>query len=177
MFGWAVCLAAPPASARVFLNVDEALALAFPECTIERKTIYLSDAQLMRARELARVPVESALLTRYEAHCKGQPGGVAYFDAHRVRTEPETLLIVVDPAGKVRRVEILSFDEPADYIPRPPWYAQFQGLELSDELALRRGIRGVAGASLTARATTEAVRRVLALHRVLAEPPAKAGAE
>ncbi|MDH3816392.1 MAG: hypothetical protein OEV48_17995 [Acidobacteriota bacterium] len=40
---------------------------------------------------------------------------------------------------------------------------------MDDELALKRDIRPVTGATLTARATTEAVRRVLAIHAVAAQ--------
>jgi hypothetical protein len=75
----------------------------------------------------------------------------------------------------VRRIEVLAFREPEDYLPRAAWYGQFLDRELGDGLALKRDIRGVAGATLTARATTDAVRRVLALHRVIAA--ASAGAD
>jgi len=67
----------------------------------------------------------------------------------------------------VSRIEVLSFQEPEDYLPLPQWYAQFPGRPLEDELSLKRGIRPVAGATLTTNATLDAVRRVLALHRVL----------
>ena len=43
------------------------------------------------------------------------------------------------------------------------------GKKLGDELAVGRDVRGVAGATLSASATAGAARRVLALHRVLAE--------
>ena len=76
-------------------------------------------------------------------------------------------MVLVDPAGAVARVEVLSFQEPEDYLPLPQWYAQFPGRPLDAELSLKRGIRPVAGATLTTNATTDAVRRVLALHRVL----------
>ena len=103
------------------------------------------------------------------ARCAGEAGGTAYFDAHRVRTLPETLMVAVDPEGRVRRLEILSFAEPPEYIPREAWYGQFTGQPLSQDLALKRRIRATTGATLTARATTDAVRRVLAIHRVLSE--------
>ncbi|MEL7061524.1 MAG: FMN-binding protein, partial [Acidobacteriota bacterium] len=57
--------------------------------------------------------------------------------------------------------------EPAEYIPPALWYAQFDGRSLDEALQVERGIRGVTGATLTARATTEAVRRALAIHAVL----------
>lgn len=172
-FSCALCalltvLAAPaPASARVFLTVDEALELAFPGCRVERTTVYLTEEQLARARKLADGEVKSALVHPYVARCEGGEGGVAYFDSHRVRTLPETLMVVVGPEDEVARVEVLAFKEPPDYIPRDAWYDQFTGRELSPELELKRGIRGVTGATLTARATTDAVRRVLAVHRVV----------
>jgi len=157
----------PPAAAKVFLTTDEALGLAFPHCRIDRRTVYLTEEQLGRARQLAAVEIPGAVVHPYVAACDGKYAGVAYFDTHRVRTLPETLMIVVDPADRVRRVEILSFQEPEDYIPRGPWYEQFQDEPLSEELQLDRRIRGVTGATLTARATSGAVRRVLALHQVI----------
>jgi hypothetical protein len=78
-------------------------------------------------------------------------------------------MVVVDPGGRVRRIEVLSFREPQDYLPREGWYGQFEGRALDGELNMKKGIRGITGATLTARATTEAARRVLALHRVLRE--------
>ena len=158
-----------PAAAKVFLTVDEALKLAFPGAQVERRTAYLKDAEVKRARDLAGVEVPSALLTYYAATKEGKPAGTAYFDRHRVRTLPETVMVVVDPHGKVARVEVLEFNEPEQYMPRGAWYGQFGGRGLDAELDLARGIRPVAGATLTARATTAAVRRVLALHQVLAE--------
>ena len=169
----ALVLAAwPPASpAKVFLTVEEALELAFPGCEIERRTVFLTEEQLERARKLAGVEIESALAYPYDATCGGEASGTAYLDKHRVRTMPEVLMVAVDAEGRVRRIEILDFSEPEDYIPRKVWYEQFDAHALAPELDLKREIRGVTGATLTARATTEAVRRVLALHQVLQEEP------
>ena len=63
---------------------------------------------------------------------------------------------------------MLSFDEPPDYLPRVEWYAQFGGRRLAPETELGRGIRPVTGATLTARVTTDAARRALAVHALLA---------
>jgi hypothetical protein len=111
--------------------------------------------------------VPSALVNYYAASRGGQPAGTAWFDTHRVRTLPETLMIVVDPQGRVGRIEVLSFREPQDYLPRGAWYEQFRGKALDANLQIKRDIRPVTGATLTARATTDAVRRVLALHQIL----------
>jgi len=160
-------VAAAPAAAKVFLSVDEALKLAFPACQVERRTAYLTPAQIRRVKDLAGGEAPSALVSYHAATRDGQPVGTAWFDTHKVRTLPETLMIVVDAQGKVARIEVISFREPAEYMPRGPWYAQFLGRRLDADLQLKAGIRPVTGATLTARATTDAVRRVLALHQVI----------
>lgn len=169
-FGLAISvllLVSAPAEAKVFLTQDEALALAFPGCAIAKQTHYLTAAEQSAAAKLAGDAVETGLVHAYEATCAGKPAGTAYFDAHKVRTLPETLMIVVDADAKLRRIEVLAFNEPEDYLARGAWYKQFYGKALGPELELKKDIRSIAGASLTARATTRAVRRVLALHHVV----------
>ena len=160
-------LAAAAAGAKVFLTQEEALKLAFPGAAVERKSLFLTAAEQQEAAALSGGPAPSALIVAYAASRDGRPAGTAYFDTHVVRTLAETLMIVVDPSGAIARVEVLSFAEPEEYLPREHWYAQFPGKALDDELSVKRGIRPVSGATLTARATTEAARRVLAIHRVL----------
>lgn len=164
--------AAGPAAGKVFMTADEALALAYPDCEVERETVFLTEEQLAEARRLSGEEIRSSILHPYRAVCpagKGRTvvGGTAYFDVHRVRTLEETLMIALDASGAVQRIEVLSFREPEDYLPREVFYEQYEGKTLNPDLQLKRDIRNVTGATLTARATTEATRRVLALHRVI----------
>lgn len=162
-----LCCCAASAPAKVLLSLEEALSLAFPGASIERATTYLTGAQVAEAEAASGQTPGSALVVRYLATRDGRRLGTAYLDTHRVRTLPETVLVVVTPAGAVARVEVLSFAEPEEYMPREGWYRLFDGRALDEELAVKRGIRPVTGATLTVAATTAAVRRVLALHRVI----------
>lgn len=164
-----VAATAPSPALGQALTQDEALALAFGSAEVERRTAYLDEGQLEAARELAggRVRIDQGILPYYVATDGGSPVGVAYFDAHRVRTLQEVLMIVVDPRGRVVRVETVSFREPQEYEAPEGWLAQFPGRELDDELSLRGAIAPITGATLTANAVTRAVRRVLALHQVI----------
>jgi Na+-translocating ferredoxin:NAD+ oxidoreductase RnfG subunit len=163
------------AAAAVLRTQDEALHDAFPSAVVERETRFLDDAQAKRIEEEG-VKLGSRVVIRYVGARAGERVGVAYFDTHVVRTLAETILVLVDPQGTVARIEILSFEEPPDYLPREKWLDQFDGAVLSDELSLKRGIRAIAGATLSSRAVTDAVRRVLAIDRELRaaapEPPA-----
>jgi hypothetical protein len=159
-----------PAHGAVLLSQEEALSLAFPGASVERRTAYLESGQIDEIQRLAGPGVEPAraMVPYYLATLEGEPVGVAYFDTRRVRTEAATVMYVVDPAGRLARVEVIAFHEPRDYLPRPAWLQQFTGRTLDKDLALQRGIRGMTGASLTARTLTSGARRILALHAVIA---------
>src|SRR5213075_852006 len=153
-----ICLFALAASARVLMTQQQALASAFPPgVKVTRQTIFLTTDQAKAAG------VETQLVIRYA----GSNGSFAYFDTHRVRTEPETVMVVVNAEGKIDRVDILSFDEPTDYFPKRRWLDQFLGRKLDDDLSLNRAIRPMSGASLTGRAIVNASRKILAIHNVI----------
>jgi len=172
----AAALAGPAlAGGKTFLTKEEALALAFEDCKVERTVEVLDSQARKRIEKLSGSVQERGIAYAYTASKEGKCVGTAYFDVHRVRTMRQVLMVVVDPAGKVRRVELLAFAEPAQFIPSSRWYGQFVGKALDETLSLKRDIKGVTGATLTARATTQAVRRVLAIHAVLnPAPPEKA---
>ncbi|MFQ5745704.1 MAG: FMN-binding protein [Gemmatimonadota bacterium] len=158
-------------AAQVFLTQDEALRLAFPEpATIERRTAFLDEDQLARARDLAGpgVAIERRVVTYYVGRTPtGETLGSAFFDVHRVRTVPEVLMIVAAPDGRLARIEILKFGEPRKYAPPAGWLGQFVGLGPGPELSLKGRIVNMTGASLTSRAVTRAARRTMALYSVI----------
>ena len=172
----AVAAFASPAVGQI--TQEQALDLAFgPAAEVERRTAYLDDAQLEEAQRLAGPlsEVDQGIVTYYVGMQAGRPAGVAYFDAHRVRTLQEVLMVVVDLDGTVVRVETVSFREPPEYEAPEGWLEQFVGRELGPGLSTRGDIAPMTGATLTANAVTRAVRRVLALHQVVepfgSDPP------
>ncbi len=167
-------------AAQEALSQREALRMAFPEpAEIERRTAYLAEEELERARELAApgVEIDEALVTFYVGSVADSTLGVAYFDAHVVRTLREVLMVVVEPDGRIGRIEVLSFQEPREYRPPEGWLDEFGGLTLSERLSTKGDVVNVTGATLTSRAVTRAARRVLALHRIVdplgGDPPSE----
>lgn len=144
------------------MTQQQALASAFPGGQATRQVHYLTPEQLKAARKESGLEFSDRMIVRYAG-----PNGFAYFDTHRVRTLPETVMVLVTPDGRIERVEILSFDEPPDYLPKERWMEQFEGRKLDEDLSMKRKIRPLSGASLSARAITNASRKVLALHKVI----------
>ncbi len=173
----ALALTAPcaqPAFAAELMSVDEALRGAFGERSVAlRKTGFLNATEVSAVTELAGEPPQSKIVTWYEVRDEeGMLVGRAWLDTHLVRTLQETLLVSVDSGGSIARIDVLAFREPREYLPSERWLEQFEERGLDDELRLRRGIRTLAGATLSSRSITAAARRVLALDRVVgrAEP-------
>ena len=165
--------AVQPAGNKTFLTHQEALALAFPKCEVKRTTAFLTKTQVDAIAKAAQTTFTSTVVYPYVATKKGKLVGTAYFDTHRVRTLKETVMIVVDPKGQVSRVELLAFGEPKQYIPSKKWYTQIVGQKLSSKLKLNQNVRNMTGATMTARASVNCARRMLALHAELSKPKPK----
>jgi len=157
--------AAVPAD--VLMTEKAALARAFPDRAVERRTLYLTPEQVSAVQKAARSKLPSPIVTVFEARGDGGVLGRAVLDTHVVRTMPETALTAVDPDGRLRMVLILQFGEPPDYLPREGWLKTLPATGLGDELWPGRGVRRVTGATLTVQALTEAVRRSLAIDAVV----------
>jgi hypothetical protein len=157
----------PRASAEVLLTENAALARAFPGQAVERRTLYLKPEQVTAVEKAARSKLPSAVVTVFVACTGKNVTGRAVLDTHIVRTMPESLLTVIEPDGRLRMALVLQFGEPPDYLPREGWLKTFEGKSLGDDLWPGRGVRRVTGSTLTVQALTEAVRRSLAIERIV----------
>ena len=164
------------AGARVLLTREAALAQAFGAgARIETRTVYLIPEQVARVEQAAGAKLASPRVVAYRATVGDSLAGTAYLDTHPVRSQMETIMIVVSPLGRAKAVEVLAFNEPLDYLPPARWLERFDGKALSKDLKPGLAVPSLSGATLTARAVSAAVRRTLALHAVVfAEPAAPA---
>ena len=155
--------------AEVFYARDEALALAFPDDTaVESKTAFLTAAQVAAVKERAGLESDSPLFHYYVGRREGAVVGYAVIETHVVRTLPETLLIVLTPDGVVERVTLLAFYEPREYMPSTRWLAQFNGRKGRDGgWRVGHDVHGITGATLTANAASQAMRKILVLYELV----------
>jgi len=166
----------PMAGATVFHTQKEALALAFPDADrIEEQTFVLTPEQAAAIESVARAKLDTRLVSIYSGWREGALLGHAHIDVHTVRTKPEGLMVVLSADGRVTQVRILACYEPLDYLPSQRWYDNLVGKALDDGLRLGRDVDAVSGATLSARAATEGVRRMLAYYEVLLSSPSRDG--
>jgi FMN-binding domain len=157
--------------ARVFYSMDQALQLAFPDAsTIEKETLFLSEPEAHQVESLARARLESRMIPVHIGRHGQETLGYAMIDIHIVRTQPEAVLIVLDPGGKVASTILLAFAESFDYLPPGRWLRQFDRKTLTPDLALGQQIVAITGATLSTSGVTDSVRRALAVYQVKLAP-------
>lgn len=138
--------------------------LAFGEgAQIENLSLFPDDQQMATIQKDAKVKLDSGMFTFYVGKQKDKILGYAAIETITVRTKPETLMIVLNPAGDLRNVYTLAFHEPPEYQPPERWFEQLNGKPLA-ELDFSKGIQGVSGATLSTRAAVNSVRKVIALY-------------
>lgn len=145
----------------------EALELAYPGSVVTRDRVILEPEQMSAVAAIARVGMHGRIFPRYIARDGDDVVGRAYIDTHTAKTERQSLLISLDTEGRIKRVDVTVFFEPAQYMAPSDFLRQFDDQVLHDSLRIRAGIRPIAGSSFTGRAISDAVRRVLALDQVL----------
>lgn len=141
---------------------DAAFKMYFADAAIERKTIFLTDEQVKVIQGDSKVKVESKLIPYYVARRHGTILGYAIIETRIMRTMPASFMIVFKPDRIIRAVELLAFAEPDDYKPSERWLAQFKDRATTSGLWFKRDIQNISGATISAQAISDAVRRLAA---------------
>lgn len=150
----------------VYYSKEEAFALAFGDgATVEPVPVFLNEDQVAEIERLAKVKVDSQLFNFHVGKRGDKVLGYAAIESHVVRTQPETLLVVLSPQGELTRLEVLAFHEPPEYQPSARWMERLYRRAIPD-LFLNQGIDGIAGATLSSRASLDGARKVMAIYRL-----------
>ncbi len=158
-------LGMPHAQAVVYLNPEQAMELAFPDANeVQTHTVTLDPELKARIQERAKNRV---LFSKIEIHTgirKGEPMGYAMIHNVKGKVRPITFMLVIEPDGKVQRVEILAYREShGGEIRHPSFLKQFVGKNVSDPIRNKRDIRNISGATISCRAIADGVRTLVAL--------------
>jgi len=154
------------AGATVYYSKEEAFELAFGAgAEIEPLAVFMTDEQTAQIEKTALVKLDSQLHTFHVGKRGGQILGYAAIESHTVRTQAETILIVLSPTGELARVEMLAFHEPPEYQPPARWFERLYKRPLG-ELRLNQGADGIAGATLSSRASLDGIRKVMAIYQI-----------
>jgi Na+-translocating ferredoxin:NAD+ oxidoreductase RnfG subunit len=153
--------------ATIFYSKNEAMELAFGKgAQIELLSLFPDENQVAKIQQDAKVKLDSGLFTFYVGKDQGKVLGYAAIETSTVRTQPETLMIVLTPEGELRNVYILAFHEPPEYQPPDRWFEQLYKRPLA-EMDFNKGVDGISGATLSTRSALGSIRKVMAIYQIM----------
>lgn len=148
---------------------ENALKAAFPEADFfKKKVAVMTREQHKKIRQLPNSKNASRIFKYTIVAKQGRFLGYAIVDTALGKSVPITFMIALSPNLTVRKVQILAHPKsPGRAILQKGFLSQFKGKGVTDKVRVGRDIDAVTGATISSRATTDVVRRVLARFSIL----------
>ncbi len=157
-----------PEHVKIYLDLAEALEKVFPKADKIWSEEWRPTQTEKQGLEFAlgwRLPAE--LFVFHRASKNGKDLGYAMVDEQRGRFKPITFMVQVSPQGKVGRIEVMIYRESrGDGVQRQRFLKQFRNKTADDPIRMNRDITVLSGATMSSRALTAGVKKVLTLVQV-----------
>ncbi len=135
------------------------------EVSIGQKQIHLTASEKKALEKEAKTKIDSSNIRFYVIQKGKNIEGYGVLLIQRIRTKKAVILYLIDKEIKLKNIEILAFHEPSEYKPYPKWKEAFVGKGIEDKLKTGYAIPNISGATLSARAITNASRIALSIVR------------
>ncbi|CAA6814489.1 MAG: Unknown protein [uncultured Sulfurovum sp.] len=147
------------------ISIDDLIKTNYIEenINIEKKSLIFTKDEAKSIQEAARSKVHSKIVRYYKISNNQEVLGHAILLKQRIRTKNAAILYIVDVNNTMLGLEIVSFKEPSEYKPNDEWKKIFIGKTSEDTLIAGKDIATISGATLSARAISDAARLALAI--------------
>ncbi len=156
------------AGMRNYASAREVLTRSFPGAAFDKRVVRFSGDERKKIEDIIKKRFYKRQMVFYIAAKDGVTQGYGVIGSERGKMRQITFMVLLDKDGVVKDLDILAFRESQGYeIENPRWRGQFRGKSVRSRLRLRRDIRNISGATLSARAVTKGVKNVLAAFEVV----------
>jgi len=145
------------------ISIEEILKENYSEnnLTIKKKSLILTKADALEIQKEAKAKLSSKIVRYYELKKDEVVQGHAILLQQRIRTKKAAILYMVDANKTMKSIEIVAFHEPSEYKPNDEWKKVFEGKTKEDTLKAGKDIATISGATMSARAISDAARLAL----------------
>lgn len=149
----------------IFLTVDQAVALMFPESddvTREIRDLGPEEKTVIQNRIGWKFPETS--FDVFTGKTKGNVDGYAILQNTIGKHKHMTYMVGVTPEGQVFNVELLVYRESrGSEVGRKRFNYQYEGKDLSDPIRINRDVINISGATMSVRSMSAGIKRALVL--------------
>jgi len=156
---------APQLSAKVLISPVEAMKQNYGASTdIEKKNILVSKAQASIIEKNASTKIKSKIFRVFKATKDSKLLGYGILINKKVRSKNGVVIYFISKDSVLKGIEIVAFNEPAEYIPSKTWNKQFENISTDKMLRVGKEIPTITGATLSARSITDGSRVAFAFY-------------
>jgi FMN-binding domain len=158
----AAVMTCAPAQAIVYMSVEQAQQLMFPNQSLTAIPLTLSSEDVLAIQKDSGVKVYPGSLRVWKSDI-----GYFFVDAVIGKHDLITYAVALGSDGKVRQTEILEYREAyGGEVRNARWRAQFTGRQHGDPVRTGHDIQNISGATLSCEHVTDGVRRILATYAI-----------
>ena len=151
-------------SAKEGISLEKIFKATFSQgVTVGQKVITLSKNEMSQVQKQAKARIDSNKIRFYVVKKNNALEGYGVLVVQRVRTKKAAVLYLISKDEKIKSIEIIAFHEPSEYKPNSTWKDVFEGKSRVDDLRAGHGIPTITGATMSARAISDAARIALAI--------------
>jgi Na+-translocating ferredoxin:NAD+ oxidoreductase RnfG subunit len=161
IIGLAAASAPIIAQAKIYVSVDQAQKVLYPNKSLTKNPIIITDdlQERMRVASSIRHPFQGDRIW------KAADGSWLIIDEVVGKHEMITYAVGIAPNGSILGIEILEYVESYGYeVAEVQWRKQFIGKTVKDPIKLNQDIQNIGGATLSCKHLTDGVKRVLVLY-------------
>ncbi len=133
------------------------------DVTVGQKIIVLTQKERQSLQKQAKTKIDPSKIRFYVVNKANKIEGYGVLLIQKIRTKKAAILYLIDKDVKLKNIEIITFNEPSEYKPYTTWKEAFVGKSIKDDLRAGHGIPTISGATMSARAVTNAARIALAI--------------
>ena len=171
IFGLAAASAPIIAQAKIYVSIEQAQKVLYPNKLLIKNPIIITDdlQDRMRSASSIRHPFKGDRIWRTTE------AGWFIVDEVVGKHEMITYVVALSPSGTVTGIEILDYVESYGYeVAEAYWRNQFIGKTAADPIKLNKDIQNIGGATLSCKHLTDGVKRVAVLYDLVLKSQAQA---
>jgi hypothetical protein len=161
ILGLAMMSAPIIAHAKIYVSVEQAQKILFPNKVLIKNPIIITDElqDKMRSASSIRHPFQGDRIW------KTADGGWLVIDEVVGKHEMITYAVAINSNGSVAGIEVLEYVESYGYeVAEAQWRKQFVGKTANDPIKLNQDIQNIGGATLSCKHLTDGVKRITVLY-------------
>lgn len=141
-----------PLSAKMLISPVDAMQQNYgTKGKISEDNILLTDSQAKKIQEISQVKLQSNIVKVFKAELGGKTLGYGVLINRKIRSKNGVVLYLISSDSILKGIEVVAFNEPAEYIPSKKWMSQFENVNTQTPLNLSKDIPTITGATLSAK--------------------------